>query len=682
MFAFSVFAGKKKDGKDGDDSDKETDRRRSRDRRSRRRDNDDENDSKKDDNNDESRDDKNEKTDQSEDGKSNNGDQSDSEKDDDSSKDNQSISSDITSVNEDDSHENNSVDLERSKVMSPSCEGGDLGVSKCKNSSQNQSQSPIGGHITSSNDDVVMSVSVASDTVGAIADSRNNCDSKSRESLAFESHTPPNGLIVPTSSSSSSSSSNPSSSSVCSSPSLGSSNSSKKSPIISELSSQVSSVTSEKSFKLPNGALHPVIASVCKTTTGSSVTTSSHITSASVSRFSNRQQSSHTAVSSPSRNVPSSQSLKRSYSPPRGATALHSRVASCGVVPYKKPRSSYLGSSLGSSLDIRGSLLSSSHLALTPNSIPGFAALQPPIHHLATDTISPSSQLSAAMMRPVMPTRGATSISSHLPSYGSPYGAVQSYQGQVAQVGQVAQGSYPYQYQSLASSDLSSLPSLQSSIQRTMIHPYYPSGVTTPQVQQTLLTQTGAAPSSDLLTPDLLTSDLASYLSSKDLAAQHMSMKYASSIPTSLPTGGYQYQAISIQAMNSNPAYQTSAVSPFTSTPSPPYLSLSGPQNGATVPALPTATAITPSVPLVTPMVTDEPKLDPVSQAVYDNVLGKLPLKRKREIPCTPCGLIFNSEAQATAHFSGIRHLKKQKVSDDGEGGEEITGTYRAYYRP
>ncbi len=41
-----------------------------------------------------------------------------------------------------------------------------------------------------------------------------------------------------------------------------------------------------------------------------------------------------------------------------------------------------------------------------------------------------------------------------------------------------------------------------------------------------------------------------------------------------------------------------------------------------------------------------EQKLDPVSQAIYDNMMGKLPKKRKLEIPCTACDMIFNSEVR------------------------------------
>ena len=39
-------------------------------------------------------------------------------------------------------------------------------------------------------------------------------------------------------------------------------------------------------------------------------------------------------------------------------------------------------------------------------------------------------------------------------------------------------------------------------------------------------------------------------------------------------------------------------------------------------------------------------KLDPVTQAIYDNMMGKLPKKRKLEIPCAACDMVFNSEVK------------------------------------
>ena len=59
------------------------------------------------------------------------------------------------------------------------------------------------------------------------------------------------------------------------------------------------------------------------------------------------------------------------------------------------------------------------------------------------------------------------------------------------------------------------------------------------------------------------------------------------------------------------------------------------------------------------------PPMDPVSQAVVDNALGKLPKKRKLEIPCAVCEMVFNSEAQATAHFQGQKHIKRMKTVQD-----------------
>ncbi len=65
----------------------------------------------------------------------------------------------------------------------------------------------------------------------------------------------------------------------------------------------------------------------------------------------------------------------------------------------------------------------------------------------------------------------------------------------------------------------------------------------------------------------------------------------------------------------------------------------------------------------------NDPKLDPVSQAVYDNMMGKLPKKRKMEIPCTVCEMMFNSEVQADQHFKGVKHAKRLKMVEDMKAG-------------
>ena len=59
------------------------------------------------------------------------------------------------------------------------------------------------------------------------------------------------------------------------------------------------------------------------------------------------------------------------------------------------------------------------------------------------------------------------------------------------------------------------------------------------------------------------------------------------------------------------------------------------------------------------------PKLDPVSQAVYDNMLGRLPTKRKLEIPCSSCEMKFSSKVQAEQHFKGVRHAKRLKMIEE-----------------
>lgn len=56
------------------------------------------------------------------------------------------------------------------------------------------------------------------------------------------------------------------------------------------------------------------------------------------------------------------------------------------------------------------------------------------------------------------------------------------------------------------------------------------------------------------------------------------------------------------------------------------------------------------------------PRLDPVSQGVLDNMMGNIPTGKRKEVPCDTCGIVFNSEAQANAHFEGSKHAKKQKV--------------------
>lgn len=54
--------------------------------------------------------------------------------------------------------------------------------------------------------------------------------------------------------------------------------------------------------------------------------------------------------------------------------------------------------------------------------------------------------------------------------------------------------------------------------------------------------------------------------------------------------------------------------------------------------------------------------LNPVAKAVMDNFLGILPTKRRKVVNCHVCGLTFNSDSQAEAHFQGAKHQRKVKV--------------------
>ena len=71
-----------------------------------------------------------------------------------------------------------------------------------------------------------------------------------------------------------------------------------------------------------------------------------------------------------------------------------------------------------------------------------------------------------------------------------------------------------------------------------------------------------------------------------------------------------------------------------------------------------------------------EAKLDPVSQAIYDNMMGKLPKKRKLEIPCTACDMIFNSEVRGV-EGGGIREVGGRGGKRDREGERGIGGKTR-----
>ena len=51
-------------------------------------------------------------------------------------------------------------------------------------------------------------------------------------------------------------------------------------------------------------------------------------------------------------------------------------------------------------------------------------------------------------------------------------------------------------------------------------------------------------------------------------------------------------------------------------------------------------------------------------QAVYNNMMEKLPKKRKKVSTCDVCSTTFNSDLQAEAHFRGSRHNKKIKLME------------------
>ena len=50
---------------------------------------------------------------------------------------------------------------------------------------------------------------------------------------------------------------------------------------------------------------------------------------------------------------------------------------------------------------------------------------------------------------------------------------------------------------------------------------------------------------------------------------------------------------------------------------------------------------------------------DPVAKAVYDNLEGKLPLKRKKDIKCDICDIMLTSDVHANTHFMGAKHKKR-----------------------
>lgn len=49
---------------------------------------------------------------------------------------------------------------------------------------------------------------------------------------------------------------------------------------------------------------------------------------------------------------------------------------------------------------------------------------------------------------------------------------------------------------------------------------------------------------------------------------------------------------------------------------------------------------------------------DPVTKAVVDNIMGKLPTK-KPQVRCYDCDLDFTSQIVLDAHLQGARHAKQ-----------------------
>lgn len=75
----------------------------------------------------------------------------------------------------------------------------------------------------------------------------------------------------------------------------------------------------------------------------------------------------------------------------------------------------------------------------------------------------------------------------------------------------------------------------------------------------------------------------------------------------------------------------------------------------------------------------EDDDMDPITQAVVNNALGKLPTKRKaQQVMCNACNLSFNSELQAAQHYSGSRHAKKVRMmeaSKDMDAEDDPTET-------
>lgn len=63
------------------------------------------------------------------------------------------------------------------------------------------------------------------------------------------------------------------------------------------------------------------------------------------------------------------------------------------------------------------------------------------------------------------------------------------------------------------------------------------------------------------------------------------------------------------------------------------------------------------------------PGVNPVVQAIVDNALGKLPLKRKAyDGQCEICKVSYTSESHERQHLMGSKHAKKAKIAAAAEG--------------
>ncbi|XP_062611013.1 zinc finger protein 385B-like [Saccostrea cucullata] len=67
------------------------------------------------------------------------------------------------------------------------------------------------------------------------------------------------------------------------------------------------------------------------------------------------------------------------------------------------------------------------------------------------------------------------------------------------------------------------------------------------------------------------------------------------------------------------------------------------------------------------------PGVNPVVQAVVDNALGKLPLKRKAyDGQCEICKVIYTSESHEKQHLMGSKHAKKAKIAAAAQGNTPL----------